>query len=231
MTRSRTTIAGTARRWWRSRDVGTTFSQLPARLQAAIVARLGWTALRPVQEQAGAAVLAGATALRGGAGLVTIASGDPEVQAQLLAQYPVSGVPPANWTLFIDGRNFNLGTSISRGWDFQASTRVGLGDLGQLSLSANGTVFTKYEVALTPASAMTDQLNTIYNPMRFKARFSAGWNYGPTQTSLTLHHVNAYDNNLTNPVQRVDARTTLDARVAVALGELSGTAMLRDCPT
>ena len=36
----------------------------------------------------GAAVLAGATALRGGAGLVTIASGDPEVQAQLLALRP-----------------------------------------------------------------------------------------------------------------------------------------------
>ena len=35
-----------------------------------------------------AAVLAGATALRGGAGLVTIASGDPEVQAQLLALRP-----------------------------------------------------------------------------------------------------------------------------------------------
>lgn len=36
----------------------------------------------------GAAVLAGAAALRGGAGLVTIASGDAEVQAQLLAHRP-----------------------------------------------------------------------------------------------------------------------------------------------
>ena len=36
----------------------------------------------------GAAVLCGAAALRGGAGLVTIASGEPEVQAQLLALRP-----------------------------------------------------------------------------------------------------------------------------------------------
>ncbi len=48
----------------------------------------------------GAAVLSGAAALRGGAGLVTIVSGDPEVQAQLLRHRPelmvmARGDPPA----------------------------------------------------------------------------------------------------------------------------------------
>lgn len=150
------------------------------------------------------------------------------LQAQLLSQYPVSGVPPANWTLFVDGRNFNLGTSVSRGFDFQASTRFSVGGLGQISLAANGTLFTKYEVALTPASAKVDQLNNIYNPMRFKARFNAGWNYGPTQTSLTLHHVNAYNNNLANPVQKVRSQQTVDLRVALALEDLGSLALLKD---
>ena len=39
------------------------FSRLAPRLQEGIVARLGWSSLRPVQEQAGEALLAGANAV------------------------------------------------------------------------------------------------------------------------------------------------------------------------
>ena len=39
------------------------FSNFSPRLQEAIVARLGWTSLRPVQEQAGEALLAGSNAV------------------------------------------------------------------------------------------------------------------------------------------------------------------------
>lgn len=42
---------------------GSTFARFPARLQEAIVARLGWTSLRPVQEEAGAAILDGKNAV------------------------------------------------------------------------------------------------------------------------------------------------------------------------
>lgn len=148
--------------------------------------------------------------------------------AQLLAQYPVSGVPPATWTLYVDGSQKNLGKSVTRGFDFQLSTKVPTQSLGQFAFGVNGTVFTKYLVAQTPTAPLLDQLNLIFNPMKFKARFNASWAYGPWFSNVFVNHTNAYDNNLTNPVQRVDARTTLDARVAVALGELSGTAMLRD---
>ena len=41
----------------------TAFSRFPPRLQEAIVARLGWTALRPVQELAGEAILDGSNAI------------------------------------------------------------------------------------------------------------------------------------------------------------------------
>jgi ATP-dependent Lhr-like helicase len=41
----------------------TTFARFPARLQEAIVSRLGWTALRPVQELAGAAIMDGNNAV------------------------------------------------------------------------------------------------------------------------------------------------------------------------
>ena len=41
----------------------TAFARFPARLQEAIVSRLGWTALRPVQELAGEAILDGKNAV------------------------------------------------------------------------------------------------------------------------------------------------------------------------
>jgi hypothetical protein len=57
------------------------------------------------------------------------------------------------------------------------------------------TCFTDYDVAITPAADRIEQLNTIYNPLQFKA-------YG------------ACDNNLANPVQTVDSKTTIDLNLA-----------------
>ncbi len=150
------------------------------------------------------------------------------LQAQLLAQYPINNVPPANWTLFVNGSQFNLGRSISRGFDFQVSTKLTTEGWGQFGLGLSGTVFTKYEFAQTPASPVVDQLNTIYNPVKFKARASASWNIGPMAASVFVNHVNAYDNNLTAPTQQVRARTTLDARVALALEDLSSFALFKE---
>ena len=70
----------------------TTFARLPPRLQEAIVSRLGWTGLRPVQELAGAAILDGknAVVLAPTAGGKTEAAMFP-VLAGLMEQ-PPSGV-------------------------------------------------------------------------------------------------------------------------------------------
>ena len=149
----------------------------------------------------------------------------PALVAQLLATYPISGVPPATWTLFVDGRNLNLAKSVSRGFDFQASTRFATANMGTIGVGVNGTVFTKYQVAFTPASALTNQINTIYNPLRFKARSNATWSYGPIFANLNLNYQNSYDNNLANPVQKVRSQTTLDARVAYALDDVGGGAL------
>ena len=147
------------------------------------------------------------------------------LQAALLAQYPISGVPPASWTLFIDGRNYNLGKSISRGFDFQFSTRFPTENWGAFNVGLAGTVFTKYSVAQTPASDPVDQLNVIYNPLRFKARASTTWAYGSWFSSLYINHQNAYTNNLATPSQQVGSTTTLDLRVAYTL---ASEGMLRD---
>ncbi|RZL28388.1 MAG: TonB-dependent receptor, partial [Rubrivivax sp.] len=146
--------------------------------------------------------------------------------AQLMATYPLSaGVLPSTWTLFVDGRNYNLGRSKTKGYDFQGVTRISTHGMGEFLLGLNGTVFTKYMVAQTPAGAMVDQLNTIYNPLKFKARASLGWGLGQVQANVSVNHLNSYDNNLTTPVQKVAANTTVDARVAYAF---ESTGLLKD---
>lgn len=70
-----------------------TFARFPVRLQEAIVSRLGWTSLRPVQEMAGAAILDGqnAVVLAPTAGGKTEASFFP-VLAQLMENPPEKSV-------------------------------------------------------------------------------------------------------------------------------------------
>ena len=41
---------------------------------------------------------------------------------------------------------------------------------GQFGFGLMTTYFTDYDVAITPAADRVDQLNTIYNPLEFKAR-------------------------------------------------------------
>lgn len=152
----------------------------------------------------------------------------PELVAQLLATYPVAGVPPATWTLFVDGRQFNVGRSKTQGFDFEASTRFNDTKLGDFLVGVNGTVFTKHQMAQTPAGALTDQLNTIYNPMKFKSRFMANWAYGAFQTNLTFAYINGYKNNLANPVQNVASIVTTDLRVAYAFETDGPMGLLKD---
>ena len=147
---------------------------------------------------------------------------------QLIANYPVSGVLPSTWTLFVDGRNQNLSKSKSQGFDFQGSTRVRTSGMGDFLLSASGTVFTKYMVAATPASAMVNQLNTIFNPLKYRARFSTLWANGPWQGNAVLNYTGSYDNTLITPVQRVNANATLDLRLAYNFESSAPVDILKD---
>jgi iron complex outermembrane receptor protein len=52
------------------------------------------------------------------------------------------------------------------------------GTAGKFEIGLSATYFDTYEVAITPAADRIDQLNTIYNPLRFKARANATWSRG-----------------------------------------------------
>lgn len=90
-----------------------TFSRLPPRLQEAIVSRLGWTSLRPVQELAGAAMLEGKNAVI----LAPTAGGKTEaaifpVLAGLMEQQPqgVGAIYVAPIKALLNNQEERLGT-------------------------------------------------------------------------------------------------------------------------
>jgi len=141
---------------------------------------------------------------------IIVRNPDPAFIAALVATKPVRGVLPVPVTLFVDGRTNNLGTTIAAGFDFSAKYSFEAGRAGQFSLGLMTTYFTTYDVAITPAADRIDQLNTIYNPLEFKARADVTWRLGGFTGALFVNHFGPYDNVLSNPVQEVNSKTTFD---------------------
>jgi iron complex outermembrane recepter protein len=144
-----------------------------------------------------------------GTGII-VRNPDPAFIANLVATKPIRGVLPNPVTLYVDGRTNNLGTTIASGYDLAANYQFDAGDAGKVGLGFIGTYFDAYEVAITPVADTVGQLNTIYNPLRFKARANVTWSKGGLQGGLFANYLNAYYNNLVVPVQTVDSKVTFD---------------------
>jgi iron complex outermembrane recepter protein len=141
---------------------------------------------------------------------------DPAFIAQLVATKPIRGVLPNPVTLYVDGRTNNLGTSIVAGYDLMASYDFEVGAAGKFALGLSATYFDTYEVAITPTADRVDQLNTIFNPLRFKARANVTWSKGGMLGAMYVNYLDSYDNNLITPVQTVDGKTTVDLNLSYA---------------
>jgi iron complex outermembrane receptor protein len=144
-----------------------------------------------------------------GTGII-VRNPDPAFVANLVATKPIRGVLPNPVTLYVDGRTNNLGTTIAAGLDLALDFNVDAGSAGLFGFGLMTTYFTDYDVAITPAADRIDQLNTIYNPLEFKARADISWRKGGFVSALYVTHLGPYDNNLANPIQEVDSKTTLD---------------------
>lgn len=152
-----------------------------------------------------------------GTGIITRNPSQALVNQLIANNVLSSGILPSTWTLVIDGRNKNLGSSVTDGLDFQASTRFPTDDYGDFGLGLSGTYLTKYEVANSPGAPMVDYLNVIYNPLRLKTRLSGTWNIGPWYANAYVNFTNAYTNNLTAPQQQVASNTTVDLRLSYSV--------------
>ncbi len=141
-------------------------------------------------------------------------------QGVTLARGTFPGGDPNNVTLFVDGRNNNLGQSTTRGMDFVVNWRVPTDTAGTFNFNAAGAYLFHYETAVSPAGTPRSRLNTIYNPLKFKARGSVVWDYEPMRVQLTATHVGGYTNTAITPNQKVKSYTPIDLAVSWNLGEM-----------
>jgi iron complex outermembrane receptor protein len=132
-------------------------------------------------------------------------------QGVTLAAGSFPGGSPNNVTLFVDGRNKNLGKSITRGIDFSGSWRLETGAAGRFTVAANGTYLTTYDLAIAGSAPLVDRLDTIFNPLRLKLRASLTWEGGPLLAQLAATHVGGYRNTAVTPAQGVSSYTPVDA--------------------
>ncbi|WP_066799560.1 TonB-dependent receptor domain-containing protein [Sphingomonas soli] len=129
------------------------------------------------------------------------------------------GAPPANITLYVDGRNLNLGKSVTRGIDLELMYRLDAGSAGAFTFNANGTYLTDYRVAVSPTAPLKDFRNTIFNPLTFKSRASLTWDLDPASVRVQWNHVGGYRNTLITPNEDISAYDTFDIAVNYTVGD------------
>lgn len=155
-----------------------------------------------------------------GTGLILRGADAATRVAQLQAQgIGVVGVLPSPVTLFVDGRNNNLGKSLTEGVDVVANYTLPTDHIGTFLFSASGTYVTRYEVAITDNAPLVDRLNTIFFPLRFKARASIAWDLDPVRVQIQATHVGGYTNNAIAAGQQVKSYTPVDFSIAWKLGK------------
>jgi iron complex outermembrane receptor protein len=116
--------------------------------------------------------------------------------------------------LFVDGRGNNQAVTIAKGLDFDVRYKLDTEALGTFQFGFAGTRFLKYLTAATATAPQLDVLNSISFPLQFRARGFVGWRNGSGWNGrVVVNRAGGYRNDLANPVQRVNAYTTLDARL------------------
>jgi iron complex outermembrane receptor protein len=140
---------------------------------------------------------------------------------------PIPGGDVNNVTLFVDGRGKNLGTSITRGIDFNANYWMDVGASDRLTFNASGTYITEYKVSITPTSPVVNQLNRIFQPLRFKARASVTWDHGPVSARVLATHIGGYTNNAITPFEKVSSYTPIDLSITWRIGDSSDTSIAK----
>lgn len=141
-------------------------------------------------------------------------------QGVTLARGTFPGGDPNNVTLFIDGRNNNLGQSSTQGIDFSVNWTMPTANIGTFRFNVAGTYLLDYTTAVSPAGTPVDRLNTIFNPLTFKARGNIAWNIDALTAQLTVTHVGGYKNTAVTPNQDVSSFTPVDLVLMFDLGKM-----------
>ncbi|WP_341897210.1 TonB-dependent receptor [Sphingobium sp. YR657] len=122
-------------------------------------------------------------------------------------------------TLFVDGRNNNLGVTKTNGIDFDITYALNTDGAGTFRFGLKGTRYLKFDVALTPTAPIVDRVNTIDYPLKLRGRASFNWTQGGLSAGGFFNYANSYLNNQTNPARKVKAFSTLDLNLSYRISD------------
>jgi iron complex outermembrane recepter protein len=114
------------------------------------------------------------------------------------------------------------------GIDFTASYNGEPTAFGRFHADLNSTYFTTYQQRAAPASSEQSQLNTVYNPLKFRAKANLGWQNGGLGGNVRINYSNAYNNSIINTTCSSDntcgvaSWTTVDASLSYTVPARNG---------
>jgi iron complex outermembrane recepter protein len=147
---------------------------------------------------------------------------------QYVGTLPLFGPVLANPSVFVNGQELNLGTTLTRGVDFQGSYAIPTDTLGTFTVGLSGTLTTKFDVQFIPGGTTYNELNTIGYPSKFRTRASAGWTFGPVAAILFANFEHSYINTQVNPEETIGSFTTFDIDAVYDLGKAVDSIVTRD---
>lgn len=159
------------------------------------------------------------------AGFESVIFRDPS--PELIAQYlalgaPPTGVLPAEGVeVIIDRRFLNLSSQRLRGVDLSANWSFDTG-VGAVELFAAATGLLQFEQTLTPGATPVELLDTVNNPIDWRARFGLTWRGEQWSAGLTGNYADGYRDTFSQPNRDIEAHTTWDLRFTHSWGESSG---------
>jgi outer membrane receptor protein involved in Fe transport len=123
----------------------------------------------------------------------------------------ISGVVPTNQ--IIDARRNNIARSAVAGFETQISyqfeTRA-----GQFSLGLNANYLIDFKNVFIDTLPLVEKVDTFQNPVDLRLRGSAAWRRGGWDVSTFVNHTDSYKNDTVDPVEEIDAWTTVDMQVS-----------------
>jgi hypothetical protein len=117
----------------------------------------------------------------------------------------------------------NLSRRLYRGLDFTAEYRAKTA-WGSFGGTANLVYTTRYDEQASAAQPTVDRLDTPFQPLNFKARLGGFLSRGGATGNVSLNYADAYEDNRFAVIRKVDAFVTVDATLAIELGQTLGAA-------
>jgi outer membrane receptor protein involved in Fe transport len=136
---------------------------------------------------------------------------------------------PNNVGYIVNFLTGNLARTLTDGLSFDgALTREQFG--GNLSFTLNATYVLHYDQQNSPVSPLVNLVNTVYNPIGFKARLGADWQDSNWSIASFVNYTDSYKDTNVTPSVPVGSWTTVDLQVGyhpdVKSGLLSGTRLV-----